>query len=329
MSACAVYIVSYNTCELLRACLDGVLANSPAPVAVAVVDNGSSDGTIDMLTHDYPSVRLVKNAHNTGYGPAANQAFAACVAENPAETVLVLNSDTRLAPDALQQLTVFLDAQPEVGLAGPRLINTDGSLQPSCFHFPTLIEVLLDLANAHKVIRHLPKLRAAYLRTWDHTYSRAVPWVSGAALAVRRRAFEAVNGFDPSFWFYYEETDLCFRLWRAGWKVCFAPVTDVVHVGGGSSASAGGRARQAHLTVQLYASLAHFYRRHYPKAAWGALGLLLKTTALLRYMRDGRRLRQLERTGGLASSQRESLILNRSAWHTMLRGQWASTPPQP
>ena len=319
MNTFAVCVVSYNTHDLLRACLDSVLANPLAAAgdslsdSVIVVDNGSTDGTLEMIRSDYSHVQLFTNTRNAGYGAAANQAFAQC----QADYVLLLNSDTRLMPDGLVQLRAFLDQHADVAIVGPRLLNPDGTLQPSCFHFPTPLEVFLDVANARKLIGHLPRLRDVYLRTWDHAHPRQVAWVSGAALAIRRSAFEMVHGFDPSFFFYYEETDLCFRLHQTGWKVFFAPVTDVVHVGGASS-----RSQQTQLTVQLYASLAHFYRQHYTLVARVALALLLQAVALLRWLRDGW---QLQRTTN--SAKRASLQANVAAWRLMLRGQWMKQVP--
>jgi GT2 family glycosyltransferase len=311
--AMAVCIISYNTHDLLRACLHSLAGERPD--AVIVVDNGSTDGTIEMLKHDFPQVQLCQNPHNAGYGAAANQAIAL----SNTEDVLLLNSDTQLIPGALDQLRDVLDQQAEVAIAGPRLLNADGSLQPSCYHFPTPLEVFLDVANAVKIARRVPPLRNIYLRTWPHNAQREVDWVSGAALAIRRRAFDTVGGFDPSFTFYYEETDLCYRLRQAGWSVCFTPAASVVHMGGGSSGTGG--ARRPELTVQLYAGLAHFYRRHYSKAAQLVLAGLLQSVAALRYMRDRLRWARLNRPN---ADQRERAVVqsNMQAWQMMLRGQW-------
>lgn len=315
MSTLSACIVSCNTHNLLRACLDSLAVNPPD--AVIVVDNNSSDGTVEMLRRDYPHVTLCLNARNLGYGAAANQA----IAMSGTDHVLLLNSDTRVAPDALSRLRDVLDQQADVAIVGPRLCNDDGSLQPSCFHFPTPLEVFLDVANAARVIRRIPRLRDMYLRSWMHAEMREVDWVSGAALAIRRRAFDAVHGFDPAFVFYYEEADLCYRMRQAGWRVCFAPAASVTHIGGGSSKGLQGRGRPAELTVQLYAGLAHFYRQHYSPAARLALAGLLEAIAMLRYIRDRLHLLRLGKSSH-DTVERDVLQSNLKAWRLMLRGKW-------
>src|SRR5262249_11131009 len=149
--------------------------------------------------------------------------------------VLLLNSDTLLAPGALAALAQYLDAHPRAAIAGPRLRNADGSLQPSCHPFLGTMQSFLEKSVVARALARLPVVRDHYLLVnSSHAAPRVVPWVLGAALAIRRSAFDQVGGFDESFFLYAEEVDLCYRLKAAGWEVHFAPVTDVVHVGGAS-----------------------------------------------------------------------------------------------
>src|SRR5262245_26457705 len=126
----AVIIVNYNTCEHLRACLETVLAEAPSEVIV--VDNASSDDSAQMVRAHYPWVVLCANKTNLGYGAASNQAIARCTAKH----VLLLNSDTLLPVGALQALSTYLDRHPRAAIVGPRLVNSDGTLQASCYPFP-------------------------------------------------------------------------------------------------------------------------------------------------------------------------------------------------
>jgi len=274
----AVAIVNYNTRDYLRACLSTVL--SQAPSEVIVVDNGSSDDSLEMVHADYPSVVVQANKTNVGYGAAANQAIARC----KAAYVLLLNADTLLKPGALHALSSYLDQNPRAAIVGPRLIEVDGSLQASCYPYPTPLHTLLEnsrcaITLGRLIRRYAPPFRKLYLRTWAHDYARVVPWLKGAALAIRRETFEAVDGFDPSFFMYFEDADLCYRLKAAGWQIHFAPVTTVVHVGGAST-----RKYRADMTVRLLASTLQFYKRHSSRVRHAEAVTIVKGLMLARWL---------------------------------------------
>jgi GT2 family glycosyltransferase len=233
------------------------------------------------VREEFPWATLVANDRNAGYGAAANQAVARCAAD----AVVVLNCDTRLERGAIRSLAAYLDANPRVAAVGPRLVNADGSLQPSCFPFPGTFAWLIDNDVVARYAGAVPGQGRRALRSWDHSYARAVPWVKGAALALRREAFAALGGFDERFFLYYEETDLCYRLWAAGWEVHFAPVTTVVHLGGEST-----RRYRTAMRVQLLESLATFYRHHYPVPRRLVLATTWKGILAARLVRDRARL---------------------------------------
>lgn len=222
MTPTAVVIVNFNTRRHLRACLASVFAERPS--RVVVVDNASRDGSVEMLRAEYPGVELVANRKNLGFGAAANQGIASC----GEPYVLLLNADTTLQAGALRSLAAYLDEHPVAAVVGPRLSNADGTLQRSARTYPQLVTL-------RPLLRHVPLVRELYLPTWSHSRPRRVPYVVGAALAIRRRAFDRVGGFDPDFFLFYEEVDLCRRLRLAGWEVHFAPVTTVAHAGGAST----------------------------------------------------------------------------------------------
>jgi N-acetylglucosaminyl-diphospho-decaprenol L-rhamnosyltransferase len=225
----SVVVVSFNTRELLERCLRSVIA--AAPVETVVIDNGSTDGSIELVGDVFSACRLIVNERNRGYGAAANEGIAAC--STPA--VLLLNSDTVLAPDALSAVGRYLAEHPRVAVAGPRLVNGDGSLQRSTYAYPSIPELFIAETGLHLLIGRIPLLRERFYRTWSHAAARRVPWVLGAALAIRRSAFEAVGGFDPGYFMYGEEVDLCRRLETAGFETHYAPVTTIVHLGGAST----------------------------------------------------------------------------------------------
>lgn len=245
----AVAIVSYNTRQYFDDCLASVQADGATDVVV--VDNGSTDGSIDLVRTHYPWVNLYVSETNRGYGAAANQAMAHC----QAEYVLILNSDTRLRPGALHHLSRYLDQQPKCGVVGPRLINADGSTQRSCFPFPTPVNVLARETSLGRLLKRVPYVSSRNPNLWAHSHARVVPWILGAALAVRREAFADAGGFDESYFMYSEDADLGYRMQAAQWEVHYYPDAEIMHVGGGSASQ-----YRAAMEIQLYASRRRLYR---------------------------------------------------------------------
>jgi len=277
MSSITVVIVNYNTRQCLRACLATVRLEAPA--GVIVVDNASTDGSVDMLQSEFPWVAVQANEANRGYGAAANQAIADC----STKYALLLNADTLLQTGALAALTDYLDRNPRVAIVGPRLVERDGTLQGSCYPFPTPLHTFLENSKSavflgRRIRQRLPVIRSFYLRTWAHDRPRVVPWIKGAALAIRLDAFNAVGGFDESFFMYFEDADLCYRLKTAGWQVHFCPVTTVVHLGGASTLQ-----QRVKMDVQLLISTVEFYKRHATKFQLARLLLVVKWLMLAKW----------------------------------------------
>jgi hypothetical protein len=298
-----VAVVSHNTKELLERCL-ATVTGQDALGRVVVADDGSTDGSIEMVRDRFPETLVITTGGGTGFGGSANRALDACTAP----LVLLLNSDTYLEPGTIRALASYIDAHPHAALVGPRLLNADGRLQRSCFPFPSPWNALLGETGLGFFLRFVPVLRARHLRTWPHDRPRVVPWVRGAALVVRRDVFTQVGGFDPAFFMYFEETDLARRMSAAGWEVHFAPVTDVYHVGGASTGQ-----RRAEMTVQYYSSMEAFYRRHRKPWERAVLRAILRATKRLALMRDRVRLWFVT-----APAARARLHANVEAWRRIL-----------
>jgi GT2 family glycosyltransferase len=301
-----VIVINHNTREHLRACLASLTAEADT---VVVVDNNSTDGSVGMVLTEFPWVTLRASPTNAGYGAAANRALAAC----EAPYVLLLNSDTRLKPGTLQALSAYLDRHPRAAVVGPRLLNPNGSLQPSCYAFPTPGQVFLEESTLTRLVQRVPGLRERFVRTGSHEHSRTVAWVLGAALAIRREAFGAIGGFDEAYFLYAEEIDLCYRLQRAGWETHFAPCASVVHVGGASTEQ-----RRAEMAVQFFRSLLRFYQRHYTPRRLRQVLWIMKGIVLLRWLRDSARVRWLRER-----QQRARVAENLTAWRQIL---WSPAP---
>ncbi len=251
-SSTAIVIVNHNTSDELRACLDSL--KNERFTTVIVVDTASSDDSVATLRREYPWVSPEALTSNVGYGAAANRGVANCTDRY----VLLLNADTVVVTGAVASLEQYLRDHPKVGVAGPRLLNTDGTIQHSCFPFPGTLRWCVDNDGIAPWLGRLAPLQRSLLRIWDERQSRKVPWVKGAAFIVRRDAFDAVGGFDESYFMYFEETDLCRRLERQGWEVHFTPDASIIHHGGSSAA----RQRTA-MTVQLVLSMRRFCSYHY------------------------------------------------------------------
>lgn len=297
--------MNHNTRQHLDACLSAL---RDARVTRVVVDNASIDDSAATVRERHPGVVLIDNTQNLGYGAAANQGIALCLSEY----VLLLNSDTVIAPGALGALSEYLDHHAEVAIVGPRITYPDGRLQPSCNPFPTLLPTLLAESAAGQFLSYVPLARELYLPSSSHTRARPVPWIMGSAMAIRRSAFEAVGGFDTAFFMYFEEVDLCYRLWAAGWHVHFAPVATIVHVGAAST-----RRHRSDMAVQALASRLLFYRRHYSDLAVGALVLLIDAVVFVRWVLGPLRIR-LARDEARRAQLRDEMV----AWQRVLRGEW-------
>ncbi|HET7011055.1 MAG TPA: glycosyltransferase family 2 protein [Anaerolineales bacterium] len=249
----SIVIVSWNTRELLRKCLESVQAESAAlgagRVETIVVDNASTDATPAMLRRAFPDVELIEPQRNLGFAAANNLGIGRAAGRY----ILLLNPDTEVHPGSLAILVGFMDSQPQAGAAGARLVNPDGSPQASASPTPTLLGEVWRLFHLGDFGR-----RASYpLQTWDYDKVYAVDVVQGASLLVRAEALEQVGLLDEGYFMYTEEVDLCYRLRKAGWGVFWVPRSTVLHYGGQST-----RQASAEMFLRLYESKIRFFRKH-------------------------------------------------------------------
>lgn len=222
-------VVNYNTAALLEDCLASLASEGIR--STVVVDNASTDDS--RAVADRAGVLWLQTGANLGYGRAANLG-ASHPAISSLPWILVCNPDVELTAGAVRALAGTLSADPALGAVGPRLSNPDGSLYPSARTFPSLVD-----AAGHGLLGLLVPgnrfTRRYRLLDWDHRDLARVDWVSGACLMVRRDAWAEVGGFDPAYFMYLEDVDLCWRLGRAGWGVAYQPAAEVVHVQGVSA----------------------------------------------------------------------------------------------
>ncbi|TAK03878.1 glycosyltransferase family 2 protein [Patescibacteria group bacterium] len=224
----SILIVHYNTPGLLRQTLKGIRLVAPKlSYEVIVVDNNPSMRVAEAVRREFPEVRLIVPDRHLGFGGGMNRAMG----EATGRYLLVFNPDIAVFSGALEELVRFMDASPEVGMCGPQLLRPDGAVQHSCFRFmaPEVIAWRRLPWLAPLFPRARRALDAYVMAEWDHTESRDVDYMLGAALCVRRTAYEQVGGFDPGFFVYFEDQDWCRRFWEAGWKVTYHPGAKLVH----------------------------------------------------------------------------------------------------
>jgi len=251
----SVIVVNWNTRDLLRECLASVVAQmGEVALELLVVDNASTDGSAEMVRQEFPQARLWVNAENRGFAAANNQA----IAQAQGRYLFLLNSDAYLWPGALQALRDFLDAHPEAAVVGPKVLNPDGTTQPSCFRFPTAWDVFCEMAFLSALFPGSPLFNRRGMGGFDRRTVREVDWVLGAAMAVRREWAERVGGLDEGYFVYAEELDWCRRIRGAGGRIFFFPGAEVVHYGGVSKA----RARAA-ILPRAFAGRFRYYERHH------------------------------------------------------------------
>ncbi len=220
-------IITWNARELLKQLLDSVfLSVKEVSFEVVVVDNGSSDGTLEMLKGSYPEVVLVENAENLGVAPARNQLMHTA----RGRYILSLDVDTTLYPNgAVETLVATMDQHPEAAIGGPKLVYKDGSLQLSCRPFPSPLNIAIEGTSLKKCAPNSRFVKNYTLEEWDHNSLREVDWMYGAALVIRSSLLDTIGYLDEAFFYLYEDIDHCFQARRKGYKVLYIPEAVICH----------------------------------------------------------------------------------------------------
>lgn len=267
-----IVIVSFNSSGELPNCLDSLgAACGELTWKAVVVDNASSDGSADLIAGSFPEVQLITNEENRGYGRACNQGSRT----GDSEFLFFLNPDTICSPRSVELLAAYMKENAGVAAAGPRQGADDTSVSISAFRFPTLLRPTINNA----VTRLIFKDRMALHYPRGHpsiTDGGEVDWLSGAALMVRRSAFDDVGGFDQRYFMYFEDTDLCDRLRKKGWRVEYRPESEIIHQGARSSGDTGERLR-----IEIQRSrLLYLSERHGRPGRWILRSLIITAAAV-------------------------------------------------
>jgi GT2 family glycosyltransferase len=255
----AVVIVNYQSYDELHGCLASI-DRACGSVAVAVVDHESNAPAADLLQQQFPDVDVHRAAGNPGFAAGVNNGVRA----TSSRFILLLNPDCVLEPGAICGLADWLESHPDVAVAGPRIRNADGTVQPSARRFPDLTTAIAGRSSwLTRVLPGNPLSRHNLPARDPHDQTPVdVDWVSGACMCIRREAFDSVGGLDEGFFLYWEDADFCRRLKTAGWRTMYVPTTGAMHVGGRSSRHAADASLEA-----FHRSAYRLYRKHAGAAA--------------------------------------------------------------
>jgi len=222
----SVVVLSWNTREILRACLVALERDVPCePRELIVVDNGSVDGSAQMVAREFPTARLLCNADNLLYAEGNNQGARAA----RGRYLCLLNSDTEVRPGALDRLVRFLECHPEYAAIAPKLVNPDGTVQRACRRFPTLVEPLLESTSLGRIPPGSWLSWWATMGDFDHMHSRDVSQPPGACFMLRTVEYLAMGGLDPDLSLFFNDVDLCLGLWRKGRRIRYLAEAEVMH----------------------------------------------------------------------------------------------------
>lgn len=262
-----IVVINYKVKGLVMKLLDSVRAQVKAvSYETVVVDNGSGDGIYEDLNARFPEVAVVMNADNRGFAAAVNQGVKLARGRH----VLLLNPDTELIEDAPSAMVREADANPDVGVVGCRVLNTDRTLQHSVLGFPTLCSQAAIMLKLHHVVPRLPCLKRYFLPDFDYSRTQDADQVIGAAFLMTRAGLDALGGMDERYFIWFEEVDYCRAVREKGMKVRYLATASAVHHGGRSFGQVFAPRKQA----MFDASLAKYMRKWRGPAAWIAIELL-------------------------------------------------------
>lgn len=269
-----IVIVNWNTRELLQSCIQSIYKETLTPLEIIVVDNASTDGSREMVRSQFPQVRLIQNNENKGYAKASNQGMNIA----GGKYVLLLNSDTLIVDRALDKMVAFMDENPNVGVCGPKILNSDGSLQSTGRRNKGIFDPIWSPAAEDPLVSlriYSPQSRH---RGRNVDEIAEVDVAAGACLLVRKSVLDNVGFFDEELDIFNEEDDLCRRVKKEGWRISYLPHAEVIHFTGQTTKK---MEISESIPIMAYRSKLRFYKKYYGKGSVFLLIALTKALVLL------------------------------------------------
>jgi len=228
-------IVNWNAKKCLLEAIRSIYKTvSDNTYELIIVDNASSDGSVDAVTGEFPKAKVIVNNENIGFARANNIG----IKQSVGRYICLMNSDTVILGNCIKNLTAFMDQRPDIGITGPRILNPDLTLQPQCRYFPTIWNNLCQALGLNHLFPKSAFFSDSFMKHWAHDKMRSVDVITGCFWLVRRCAIDQVGLLDEDFFIYAEDVDWCKRFHEAGWDIVFHPDCQVIHVGGASSKNA-------------------------------------------------------------------------------------------
>ena len=298
----SIIVVSWNTINLLRNCLSSIYQTTPGVTyEIIVVDNGSTDGSPDMVAGEFPTARLLRLEVNIGFARANN--FGISVSKG--KYICLVNSDVEMLPACIDVLYAYIESHPKVGVLGPKILNPDLTLQPSCLGIPTPWNTLCHALALDSIFPRSSFFGGLFMRFWAHDKVARVGALVGCILMVRKSHLDVVGLLDERFFMYSEDVDWCKRFQEAGYEVIFMPEAKAIHHGAGSSSS-----NPVRFNNEKQRAFLVYWLKHYGRAGQ----LYMAFVILLREL-----FRIVYAVGGYAACPH-----NRNHFATILRKSWWS-----
>jgi len=260
-----VTMVNTNEREDIERCLDSMykdLDQTSLSIGVVIVDNASTDDIEPLLKQKFPAIKLIRQEQNEGFGKSHNKA----IKSTPAKYYFVLNPDTifKTGGRLVEKMYDYMEKNKKIGMIGPKIEYPDGSLQYSCYRFPTFWQPLYSRTKLGKSGKGKQIADHFLMKDFDHNETRPVDWIMGSAMFVRNEAIEQCGVFDDFFWMYAEDSDWCRRLWEAGWPVYYVHNIILTHYHGRASAKVPGvinaMLKNKYARVHLISWLKYFWK---------------------------------------------------------------------
>jgi GT2 family glycosyltransferase len=273
----SIVIVSWNTKDLVRDCLNSVKkCTHSITYEVFLVDNNSSDGTVEMVKSEFKDVKLIANKTNNGFAKANNQA----VKISDSKYIILLNPDTIVQENALDNMVHYLDEHEDVGIVGCKLLNPDGSLQESCRRFPDLSTYSTILLKLHTLFPNKKCLTEYFMREMNYNTINEVDQVMGAALMYRTNVLGEKSYLDEDYWIWFEEVDFCYNVKKKGYKVVYIPDAQIIHY----KAQSFNQLLKVKQQKVFNKSLLLYFQKNGKKSDTAVLKLLFPVSILLSYV---------------------------------------------
>lgn len=276
----SVVIVNWNAAELLRSCLDSLRIESASEeIETIVLDNASTDDSVKMIRRDYPEVSLIASDENLGFARGNNVA----IRETRGEYVFLLNPDTIVQPGCIAKLVGLLDERAEVDIVGPKILQPDGAVQVVCArNFPALATSVFELGLARRLFPHSRIFGRYRMEHWDHQDTRDVPCLLGAAMMIRRSFFERQGFLDEQIPMYFEDIDMCYRVWESGRRICYLSEAEITHFVAQSSSVS--RSRISLFVLEQGEAYWLFFRKHRGRFSAGVFTAIMFSGSIYRLL---------------------------------------------